>query len=105
MVPIFTQATVSIALDIDTSFADARDRFGTRLEQRFTRAQIETRVGNALKWLADKPQHQKIAAQLEPSLAKAGDESFQFERHGYYKRDGQHFVQTVGLKDSWQKKA
>ena len=29
------------------------------------RAQIETRVGNALKWLADKPQHQSIAAQLE----------------------------------------
>ena len=46
-----------------------------------------------------------IAAQLEPSLAKAGDEPFQFERHGYYKKDGQHFLQTVGLKDSWQKKA
>ena len=29
------------------------------------RGQIETRVGNALKWLADKPQHQKITAQLE----------------------------------------
>ena len=29
------------------------------------RAQIETRVGNALKWLADKPQHQGITAQLE----------------------------------------
>ncbi len=29
------------------------------------RAQIETRVGNALKWLADKPQHQSISAQLE----------------------------------------
>jgi len=29
------------------------------------RAQIETRVANALKWLADKPQHQGIAAQLE----------------------------------------
>jgi hypothetical protein len=29
------------------------------------RAQMETRVANALKWLADKPQHQKIAAQLE----------------------------------------
>ena len=29
------------------------------------RAQIETRVANALKWLADKPQHQKIAATLE----------------------------------------
>ncbi len=27
--------------------------------------QIETRVVNALKWLADKPQHQKIAATLE----------------------------------------
>jgi hypothetical protein len=29
------------------------------------RAQIETRVGSALKWLADKPEHQKITAQLE----------------------------------------
>ncbi len=29
------------------------------------RAQIETRVHNALKWLADKPQHQSISAQLE----------------------------------------
>ena len=29
------------------------------------RGQIETRVANALKWLADKPQHQKIIAQLE----------------------------------------
>lgn len=29
------------------------------------RAQIETRVTNALKWLADKPQHQQIIAQLE----------------------------------------
>ena len=29
------------------------------------RAQIETRVRNALKWLADKPQHKNLAAQLE----------------------------------------
>ena len=29
------------------------------------RAQIEARVANALKWLADKPEHQKITAQLE----------------------------------------
>jgi hypothetical protein len=29
------------------------------------KAQMETRVANALKWLADKPQHQKIAATLE----------------------------------------
>jgi len=29
------------------------------------RAQIETRVASALKWLADKPQHQKISATLE----------------------------------------
>ena len=29
------------------------------------RAQIETRVANALKWLADKPQHQQIIALLE----------------------------------------
>ena len=29
------------------------------------RAQIETRVRNALKWLADKPEHQGIGAQLE----------------------------------------
>jgi hypothetical protein len=29
------------------------------------KGQIETRVANALKWLADKPQHQKITATLE----------------------------------------
>src|SRR5918996_1126251 len=29
------------------------------------RAQIEQRVKNALKWLADKPQHNRIASQLE----------------------------------------
>ena len=29
------------------------------------KAQIETRVRNALKWLADKPQHQLIVADLE----------------------------------------
>ena len=29
------------------------------------RAQIETRVKNAMKWLADKPQHKGLSAQLE----------------------------------------
>ncbi len=29
------------------------------------RAQIEAKVKNALKWLADKPQHNRIASQLE----------------------------------------
>jgi hypothetical protein len=29
------------------------------------RAQMETRVRNALKWLADKPQHKDLSAQLE----------------------------------------
>ncbi len=29
------------------------------------RAQIETKVKNALKWLADKPQHNRIASRLE----------------------------------------
>jgi hypothetical protein len=29
------------------------------------RAQIEMRVKNALKWLADKPQHQRIIVDLE----------------------------------------
>jgi len=29
------------------------------------RNQIETRVANALKWLADKPQHNRIASALE----------------------------------------
>ncbi len=29
------------------------------------RAQIEQKIGNALKWLADKPEHKAIAAQLE----------------------------------------
>lgn len=29
------------------------------------RAQIEQKIGNALKWLADKPEHTAIAAHLE----------------------------------------
>ncbi len=29
------------------------------------RAQIEQKVKNALKWLADKPQHNRIASQLD----------------------------------------
>ena len=29
------------------------------------RAQMQQRIGNALKWLADKPEHKGIAAQLE----------------------------------------
>jgi hypothetical protein len=29
------------------------------------RAQIEQKVKNALKWLSDKPQHNRIASQLE----------------------------------------
>jgi hypothetical protein len=29
------------------------------------RAQIEVKVKNALRWLADKPQHNRIASQLE----------------------------------------
>ena len=29
------------------------------------KAQIEQRVKNALKWLADKPQHQRMSADLE----------------------------------------
>lgn len=29
------------------------------------RAQMEQKVKNALKWLADKPQHNRIASQLE----------------------------------------
>ena len=29
------------------------------------RAQIETKVKNALRWLTDKPQHNRIASQLE----------------------------------------
>ena len=28
-------------------------------------AQIEQRVNNAIKWLADKPQHMKLAATLD----------------------------------------
>jgi hypothetical protein len=29
------------------------------------KAQMETRVRNAIRWLADKPQHKNLAAQLE----------------------------------------
>lgn len=42
--------------DLATMFADIEG---------MPRAQIEQRVRNALKWLADKPEHQGIAALLE----------------------------------------
>ena len=45
-----------------------------------------------------------IRAQLEPSLANAQPEqSFQFERHGYFIRDrAGGFNRTVTLRDSWK---
>jgi glutaminyl-tRNA synthetase len=45
-----------------------------------------------------------VSARLEPSLreAKPG-ERFQFERHGYFVRDGAAFNRTVTLRDSWGK--
>ena len=43
-----------------------------------------------------------IIAYLEPSLADAKPEvTFQFERHGYFKRDGDTFIRTCTLRDSW----
>ena len=50
-----------------------------------------------------------ITAQLEPALKDAlPEQSFQFERHGYFvadridsKPDAPVFNRTVGLKDSW----
>jgi glutaminyl-tRNA synthetase len=45
-----------------------------------------------------------VAAQLEPALAAAAPgERFQFERHGYFVRDGGAFNRTVTLRDSWTK--
>ena len=45
-----------------------------------------------------------ITAQLEPALAAARPgERFQFERHGYFVRDGDGFNRTVTLRDSWAK--
>ena len=45
-----------------------------------------------------------ITAQLEPALNGASpEERFQFERHGYFVRDGQAFNRAVTLRDSWQK--
>jgi glutaminyl-tRNA synthetase len=51
------------------------------------------------------PQSRKtITAQLEPALAAARPgERFQFERHGYFVRDGDGFNRTVTLRDSWAK--
>jgi glutaminyl-tRNA synthetase len=57
-------------------------------------------------FLADlNPQSKRtIAAQLEPALAAARPgERFQFERHGYFVRDGDGFNRTVTLRDSWTK--
>jgi glutaminyl-tRNA synthetase len=44
-----------------------------------------------------------ITAYLEPSLADAKDEVFQFERHGYFKRDKGTFIRTCSMRDSWAK--
>jgi glutaminyl-tRNA synthetase len=43
----------------------------------------------------------KIRAQLERTLAKAGKEAVQFERHGYFISDRDGFNRTVTLRDSW----
>jgi glutaminyl-tRNA synthetase len=44
-----------------------------------------------------------LTAQLEPALATAKpEERFQFERHGYFVRDGAAFNRTVTLRDSWK---
>ena len=45
-----------------------------------------------------------VQAQLEPSLRDAKPEqSFQFERHGYFIRDRDGgFNRTVTLRDSWK---
>ncbi|MGH9578536.1 MAG: glutamate--tRNA ligase family protein, partial [Terriglobales bacterium] len=43
-----------------------------------------------------------VRAYLEPCLADAKDEDrVQFERHGYFKRDGAVFMRTCTLRDSW----
>ena len=43
-----------------------------------------------------------ITACLEPSLADAkGNDAFQFERHGYFKRDGETFIRTCAMRESW----
>jgi glutaminyl-tRNA synthetase len=45
-----------------------------------------------------------ITAYLEPSLADTtGDEGFQFERHGYFKRDRKMVLRTCAMRDSWTK--
>jgi glutaminyl-tRNA synthetase len=43
----------------------------------------------------------RVSAWAEPALADcAEDERFQFERHGYFKRDRGAFLRTVALRDS-----
>jgi glutaminyl-tRNA synthetase len=52
----------------------------------------------------NKDSKRTLTAQLEPSLAGAKPgEGFQFERHGYFVRDGDGFNRTVTLRDSWSK--
>lgn len=46
----------------------------------------------------------EITAYIEPSLAEAkDDQKFQFERLGYFVKDGDGFNRTTTLKDSWAK--
>ena len=44
----------------------------------------------------------EITARLEPALNEAKtNDLFQYERHGYFVRDGEMFNRTVTLRDSW----
>ena len=61
----------AIEKKLDQVCADAKSRNLAELASLFTgvegmpRAQMQQRIGNALKWLADKPEHKGLAAQLE----------------------------------------
>jgi glutaminyl-tRNA synthetase len=65
---------------------------------------VEAPGKNSKSYLEDlNPDSMKtVKACLEPSLAQAkAEDRFQFERHGYFKRDGKEFIRTCTLRDSW----
>jgi hypothetical protein len=63
--------------------------------------QVQLATGRASRHFAGAGLSMKtITAYLESSLADAKGEVFQFERHGYFKRDKGTFIRTCSMRDS-----
>lgn len=76
-----------------------------RLFDRLFRSENPEESGNFLDNL-NPDSLRVVTAKCEPSLVDVADgKKFQFERLGYFTRDGERFNRAVTLKDSWAKEA